>query len=72
MRIPASVMASAGLSLNQAVEVREGNGQVVIERSVARSLQPHRSDAVLSADNETQGLSVQGSDQRCAWQRRLG
>lgn len=31
VRIPASVMAAAGLRLDQAVEVREDNGRVVIE-----------------------------------------
>ena len=31
VRIPASVMAAAGLHLDQAVEVREDNGRVVIE-----------------------------------------
>lgn len=31
VRIPASVMAAAGLSLDQAVDVREDNGRVVIE-----------------------------------------
>lgn len=31
VRIPASVMAAAGLQLDQAVEVREDNGRVVIE-----------------------------------------
>jgi antitoxin MazE len=31
VRIPASVMAAAGLRLDQAVEVREENGRVVIE-----------------------------------------
>ncbi|WP_371411682.1 AbrB/MazE/SpoVT family DNA-binding domain-containing protein [Paracoccus sp. SY] len=31
VRIPASVMAAAGLRLDQAVEVREDKGRVVIE-----------------------------------------
>lgn len=31
VRIPASIMAAAGLRLDQAVEVREENGCVVIE-----------------------------------------
>lgn len=31
VRIPASVMAAAGLQLDQAVEVREDKGRVVIE-----------------------------------------
>lgn len=31
VRIPASVMAAAGLRLDQAVEVREDNGRIVIE-----------------------------------------
>ncbi|WP_103175058.1 AbrB/MazE/SpoVT family DNA-binding domain-containing protein [Paracoccus sp. SY] len=31
VRIPASVMAAAGLHLDQAVDVREDNGRVVIE-----------------------------------------
>ncbi|MCZ0964207.1 AbrB/MazE/SpoVT family DNA-binding domain-containing protein [Paracoccus benzoatiresistens] len=31
VRIPASVMAAAGLHLNQAVDVREDNGRIVIE-----------------------------------------
>lgn len=31
VRIPASIMAAAGLRLDQAVEVREENGRVVIE-----------------------------------------
>lgn len=31
IRIPASVMAAAGLRLDQAVEIREDNGRVVIE-----------------------------------------
>ena len=31
VRIPASVMAAAGLHLDQAVEVREENGRIVIE-----------------------------------------
>lgn len=31
VRIPASIMAAAGLRLDQAVEVREDSGRVVIE-----------------------------------------
>lgn len=31
VRIPASVMVAAGLRLDQAVEVREDNGRIVIE-----------------------------------------
>lgn len=31
VRIPASVMAAADLSLDQAVEVREENGRIIIE-----------------------------------------
>ncbi|WP_423211822.1 AbrB/MazE/SpoVT family DNA-binding domain-containing protein [Paracoccus yeei] len=31
VRIPASVMAAVGLRLDQAVEVREDNGRIVIE-----------------------------------------
>jgi antitoxin MazE len=31
VRIPASVMAAAGLRLDQAVDVREDNGRIVIE-----------------------------------------
>lgn len=31
VRIPASVMAAAGLHLDQAVDVREDNGRIVIE-----------------------------------------
>lgn len=31
VRIPASIMAAAGLRLDQAVEVREENGRVIIE-----------------------------------------
>ena len=36
VRIPASVMAAAGLRLDQAVEVREDKGRIVIE-PVARN-----------------------------------
>jgi antitoxin MazE len=31
VRIPASIMAAAGLRLDQAVDVREDNGRIVIE-----------------------------------------
>ncbi len=31
VRIPASVMAAADLSINQAVDVREENGRIIIE-----------------------------------------
>lgn len=31
VRIPASIMAAAGWSLRQAVEIREENGRIVIE-----------------------------------------
>ncbi len=37
VRIPATVMAAASLSVDQAVEVREENGRVVIEPVRARA-----------------------------------
>jgi antitoxin MazE len=36
VRIPAAVMAAASLSVDQAVEVREENGRIVIDPSVRR------------------------------------
>jgi antitoxin MazE len=35
VRIPASVMAAAGLSLDQAVDVKEEGGRIIIERVAA-------------------------------------
>ena len=38
VRIPASVMAAAGLHLDQAVDVREDNGRVVIEPIISEEV----------------------------------
>jgi antitoxin component of MazEF toxin-antitoxin module len=60
VRIPASVMAAAALSLDQAVDVREEAGRIVIE--------PIR--GVLSVDHADQGLSVRGASRQQIGQRR--
>ena len=51
VRIPASVMEAASLSIDQAVDVREENGRVVIEPVKAPKYDLDEMIAAISPDN---------------------
>jgi antitoxin MazE len=51
VRIPADVMAAAGLSVEDAVTIREEGGKVVIERSMQRTFDLDAAVAAITAEN---------------------
>lgn len=67
VRIPASVMAAARLSLDQPVEVREEEGRIIIE-----PVQPDRYDLAslvdaITDDNRHESVEFGGPRGREAW-----
>ena len=67
VRIPASVMAAARLSLDQAVEVREEAGRIIIE-----PVQPEGYDIAalveaISEDNRHEAVELGAPQGREAW-----
>ena len=67
VRIPASVMAAAHLSLNQPVEVREEDGRIIIE-----PVQPDRYDLAslveaITDDNRHESVEFCAPRGREAW-----
>lgn len=51
VRIPADVMAAAGLCVEDAVTIREEGGKVVIERSIWRAFDLDAAIAAITAEN---------------------
>jgi antitoxin MazE len=51
VRIPATVLADAGIELNQPVEIRQERGRIVIERSRSRSFTLRTLVKAIRSDN---------------------
>ncbi len=51
VRIPADIMAAAGLSVEDAVTIREEGGKVVIERNMRRAFDLDAAIAAITPEN---------------------
>jgi antitoxin MazE len=67
VRIPASVMAAAALSLDQAVDVREEAGRIVIEPIQRETFDLDRLVADITADNRHDPVDTGPSVGREFW-----
>ena len=67
VRIPASVMRAAKLELNQAVEIREEEGKVVIEPAAAPEYDIAALVAGITTDNRHEEIDLGGPVGKEVW-----